>query len=170
MKNGKRELSDCVEGSRRDWNHARKYLRLVWAGWRRPWISASDRKKFQQCFFLFIYFPQHTYIIKFSVYLFSIFCLPFRAIFCFINLDYHLIQMLIQISEGVLCTNFKHVYIRTLQTVCSAHLLTQQMWHGSLNPMHIVHYLTSQWLGSWPSENSSVRNPEAGKLWPSGLG
>jgi hypothetical protein len=29
MKNGKRELSDCVEGSRRDWNHARKYLRLV---------------------------------------------------------------------------------------------------------------------------------------------
>jgi hypothetical protein len=34
------ELSDC-EGWWRDWNHARKYPRLVWGGWRRPWISVS---------------------------------------------------------------------------------------------------------------------------------
>jgi hypothetical protein len=39
---GARELSDCVEGSWRDWNHATKHPRLAWAGWRRPWISASD--------------------------------------------------------------------------------------------------------------------------------
>jgi hypothetical protein len=48
---GARGLSDCVEGSWRDWNHARKYPRLVWAEWRRPWISASDRNKLLQWFF-----------------------------------------------------------------------------------------------------------------------
>jgi hypothetical protein len=37
---GARGLSDCVEGIWRDWNQPRKYPRLAWAGWRRPWISA----------------------------------------------------------------------------------------------------------------------------------
>jgi hypothetical protein len=34
-------LSDCVEGSWRDWNHATKYARLASTGCRRPMISAS---------------------------------------------------------------------------------------------------------------------------------
>jgi hypothetical protein len=34
-----RGLSHCVEGSWTDWNHARKYPRLAWAGTRRPRIS-----------------------------------------------------------------------------------------------------------------------------------
>jgi hypothetical protein len=40
---GARGLSECVEGSWRDWHHARKHPRWAWARWRRPWISASDR-------------------------------------------------------------------------------------------------------------------------------
>jgi hypothetical protein len=53
-----RGLSDCVEGSLRHWNHARKYLRLAWAGWRKPWMSASERCK--NCGMIyFIHFHQH---------------------------------------------------------------------------------------------------------------
>jgi hypothetical protein len=39
---GTRRISDCVQDSWRNWNHARKYPRLDWAGWRRPWISTSE--------------------------------------------------------------------------------------------------------------------------------
>jgi hypothetical protein len=39
-----RGISDCGKGSSwRDWNHARKFPRLAWAGWGRPWVLTSDR-------------------------------------------------------------------------------------------------------------------------------
>jgi hypothetical protein len=43
-----------------DWNHARKYPRTAWAGWRRPWILAADRGRndcsyiFYSCFLSFL--------------------------------------------------------------------------------------------------------------------
>jgi hypothetical protein len=39
---GAREIPDRVQYNWRDWNHARKYSRLDWAGWSRPWISTSE--------------------------------------------------------------------------------------------------------------------------------
>jgi hypothetical protein len=39
-----RGLSDCILGSYRDWNHARRHQRLASAGWRSS-NSASDRGK-----------------------------------------------------------------------------------------------------------------------------
>jgi hypothetical protein len=66
---GERGLSDCAEGRWRDWNHARKYPKLAWAGWRRPWILVSGRGR--NCSDIFIYLHWHLYIIKFSIYLFS---------------------------------------------------------------------------------------------------
>jgi hypothetical protein len=54
---GARGLSDCVEG--RDWNRPRKYARLALAGWRRPWISTSDRVTNGSSDIFFIYFYQH---------------------------------------------------------------------------------------------------------------
>jgi hypothetical protein len=60
-----RGLWDCVEGSCRDWNYARKYPRLAWAGWKRPWILASDRKKLLRWYFFIYYFRQHyLYIVS----------------------------------------------------------------------------------------------------------
>jgi hypothetical protein len=50
------------------------------AGWRRPWISASDRGTNCCSDFFFI---SATYIIKFSIYLFSKFSFSFRVILCF---------------------------------------------------------------------------------------
>jgi hypothetical protein len=86
---GARGLWDCVEGSWREWNHARKY----------PTIGLSSVKEtldftFWQeeisavIFFLFI-FISTTYIIK----LCAKFFLSFRAIFCCINPYYRLIRM-----------------------------------------------------------------------------
>jgi hypothetical protein len=40
-----KRLSNCAEDSCRDWNHTRKYPRLASAGWRTPWISASDTER-----------------------------------------------------------------------------------------------------------------------------
>jgi hypothetical protein len=60
---GARGLSDSVEGSWRDWNHARKHRRLTWAVCT-PWIAASDRKKLVQWYFLYI-FISTTYILDF---------------------------------------------------------------------------------------------------------
>jgi hypothetical protein len=87
-----RGLSDCVEGSCKEWNHAR-CPRLAWAGWRRHSISAF-------CLFIVLYkgsaviiylfsSAPHTYIIKFSTYLFSevLFLWSFRVFFWFINPD-----------------------------------------------------------------------------------
>jgi hypothetical protein len=87
-----RGLSDCVEGSWRDWHHARKYLGLAWS-WMKETLDFSSwqRNKFLQRWYFFLFtFISTTRIIKFSI--FFIFFV-FRAISCFNNLDYLLIWM-----------------------------------------------------------------------------
>jgi hypothetical protein len=66
-----------------------------------PDFSFWQRKKLLPCFFLFIFITT-TYIIKFSMYLFSKFFLSFMLMFCFINLDYRLIR----IREGLLYVQY----------------------------------------------------------------
>jgi hypothetical protein len=94
---GARVLWECVEGSWRDWYHARKYPRLASAGWRRPWISVS-------C--LFIVFKEEFYSNTFyffssalTIWLndtficFLSFFLSLIINLCFINQVYRLIRM-----------------------------------------------------------------------------
>jgi hypothetical protein len=65
-----RELSGCVEGSWRDWNHARKYPRLTWAEWK-LWFQLLIKKEMQWYIILLFIFISTAYVIKFSIYLFS---------------------------------------------------------------------------------------------------
>jgi hypothetical protein len=76
---GARELSDCVQGSWRDWNHARKRPRLVSAGWKRPWISASDKGT--------NYYSDIFYLLNFQFICFLSFFLSFKPTLRFSNPD-----------------------------------------------------------------------------------
>jgi hypothetical protein len=93
-------LSDCVEGSRRDWNHARKYPRLAWAGWRRPGFQLLAEEEIAVvilCLFIFI---SATSVIKF--YIFFLFCLLELSFASLIRMTTR--PKLIGISEGLLYT------------------------------------------------------------------
>jgi hypothetical protein len=64
---GARGLSDCVEGSWRDWNHAKKISKIGFS-WMKETLAFSfwQRKKMLQWYFVFI-FISTTWIIKFSI-------------------------------------------------------------------------------------------------------
>jgi hypothetical protein len=66
-----RELSDCVEGTWRDWNHTRIYPRLAWAG-----FQLLREKEFAAVIFFFL-FISTTCIIKFSIFFTCSFCCLF---------------------------------------------------------------------------------------------
>jgi hypothetical protein len=97
-----RGLSGCVEDSRRDWNHARKYPRYLELDEGDPGFQLLTGEEIAAViYFLFFYFINTTCVIKFSIYLFSKFFLSLRAIICFTNPDDLPIQ-LIHIAEGLL--------------------------------------------------------------------
>jgi hypothetical protein len=50
-----RGLSDCVEGSCRDRNYARKYPRLDWAGWKIPWFQPLTEEEIAAVIFLCLF-------------------------------------------------------------------------------------------------------------------
>jgi hypothetical protein len=111
---GARGLSDCVEGSWRDWNHAR----LASAGWRRPWISASNRKKLLQGYFLYLFWSALPSLLHF----------PF---ICFLSLSFlglffaTLIRIIapILIAEGLLQYQ-SEISLRELPYETQTHFVT----------------------------------------------
>jgi hypothetical protein len=117
-----RGLSDCVEGSWRDWDHARKYPRLTWAGWRRPWISAYERVIHFCSDIFFNNFHQHYLITKFSM--FSNFFLSIRDTVRFINPDGLSHSQLIRISEGLLYYQYSQNRHDTVKQKTSCSLVT----------------------------------------------
>jgi hypothetical protein len=87
-------LWDCFEGSWRDWNHARKYRRLTWAGWRTMNFSFWQRKEvLRWCFLLLLLFSSALPISSNFPFICFVSFLYFRNIFRFINPYYCLIQM-----------------------------------------------------------------------------
>jgi hypothetical protein len=91
--------------------------------------SFWQRKKLLEWYFLIYYHQHYLHITIPSIYLFTKFCLSFRAIFCFINPDYRLIRttlptQLIRISEGLVYTTTCEKNVHCINVLfCSTILL-----------------------------------------------